>query len=101
LELGEMSGFMSSVVGVCGGLLAQAPAEDALGLAVLMRHLIAASVFAVMGLVIFGLSVLVLNRCLPFSLRKELEEDQNVAVGVILGGMFIGVAIIIAAAIAG
>jgi len=51
-----------------------------------MRHLIAASVFALMGLVIFGLSVLVLNRCLPFSLRKELEEDQNVAVGVILGG---------------
>jgi hypothetical protein len=79
-----MSGFMSSVVGVCGGLLAQAPAEDALGLMVLLRHLIAASVFALMGLAIFGLSVWVLNRCLPFSLRKELEEDQNVAVGLIV-----------------
>jgi putative membrane protein len=62
---------------------------------------IAAVVFAVIGLVVFGLSVWVLSRCLPFSLRKELEDDQNVAVGVIVGGMLIGVAIIIAAAIAG
>ena len=96
-----MTGLISNVVVLGGVLLAQGTSEDMLGLAVLLRHLIAAAVFAAMGLVIFGLSVWVLNRCLPFSLRKELEEDQNVAVGVIVGGMFIGVAIIIAAAIAG
>ena len=82
-------------------LMAQASWDELLGLGVLFRHLIAAAVFAVMGLIIFGASVWVLSRCLPFSLRKELEEDQNVAVGVIIGAMMIGVAIIIAAAIAG
>jgi uncharacterized membrane protein YjfL (UPF0719 family) len=35
----------------------------------------------------------------PFSLRKEIEEDQNVALGVVLGAVVIGIAIIVAAAI--
>ena len=97
-----MSVHLSSVAATWGGvLLAAAGDEDMLGLGLLLRHLIAAVVFALMGLVVFGLSVWVLNRCLPFSLRKELEDDQNVAVGLIVGGMLIGVAIIIAAAIAG
>ena len=65
-------------------LLAQAPTEDTFGLAVLMRHLVAAAVFSIMGVVIFAISIMILNKCLPFSLRKELEEDQNVAVGVII-----------------
>ena len=82
-------------------LLAEAPTEDAIGMALLMRHLVAAAVFSIMGVVIFAVSILVLNKCLPFSLRKELEEDQNVAVGVIVGAMLLGIAIIIAAAIAG
>lgn len=33
----------------------------------------------------------------PFSLRKELEEDQNVAIGILMAGLFIALAIIIAA----
>lgn len=75
--------------------------DDALGVAVLLRHLIAAAVFSTLGLVIFAASIWILSRCLPFSLRREIEEDQNMAVGVIIGAMMIGVAIIIAAAIAG
>ena len=35
----------------------------------------------------------------PFSLRKELEEDQNIAVGILMGAMFIALAIIVAAVI--
>jgi putative membrane protein len=96
-----MTERMLSVVMAAGAPLLAEAEGDLLGLGVLLRHLVAAAVFAGMGLVIFGLSVWVLNRCLPFSLRKELEEDQNVAVGAIVGGMLIGVAIIIAAAIAG
>ena len=33
----------------------------------------------------------------PFSLRKELEEDQNVAIGILMAGLFIALAIIISA----
>jgi hypothetical protein len=37
----------------------------------------------------------------PLSLRKEIEEDQNVALCVVLGAVVIGIAIIVAAAIRG
>ena len=33
----------------------------------------------------------------PFSLRKELEEDQNTAIAVVMGAMFLSLSIIIAA----
>lgn len=37
----------------------------------------------------------------PFSLRKELEDDQNVAIGILVGAVFLGIAVIVAAAIQG
>lgn len=86
--------------GGAGLLWAQGEA-DPVGLSLLLRHLIAAAVFSIMGIVIFGLSIVVLSRCLPFSMRKEIEEDQNVSLGVIIAGLFVGIALIISAAIAG
>lgn len=35
----------------------------------------------------------------PFDLTKELEEDKNIAVGIVIASMIIGTSIIIAAAI--
>ena len=55
--------------------------------------------YSLIGLVMFGAALGIASRVLPFSLRKEIEEDQNTALGVIIGCMFIGIAIIIAAAI--
>ena len=37
----------------------------------------------------------------PFSIRKEIEEDQNIALGIIIAGVIIGIALIISAAISG
>lgn len=56
-------------------------------------------VYTLLGLVLFGASLWLASRLSPFSLQKEIEEDQNTAVGIIIGSMFIGIAIIIAAAI--
>src|SRR5262245_758049 len=67
----------------------------------LLQHLVAALVFSVLGVVVFVLAIGMLSRMLPFSLRKELEEDQNVAIGIIIGCVFLGIAIIIAAAMIG
>lgn len=64
-------------------------------------HILAAIVFAAVGLVAFCASVWVISRITPFSLRKELEEDQNIAVAIIIGAMILGMSIIIAAAIHG
>ena len=37
----------------------------------------------------------------PFSIRKEIEDDQNTALAIIIGAVIIGVALIIAAAVHG
>lgn len=95
-----MTGTIAMAIWQIGPVLAQVDA-DPMGLVVLVRHLIAAAVFSIMGIVIFGASVWLLARLLPFSMRKEIEEDQNVAFGVIIAGLFIGIALIIAAAIMG
>ena len=57
--------------------------------------------FSTIGLVMFALAFKVITMIAPFSMRKEIEEDQNVAVGVMVGAVMLGLAIIIAAAIHG
>jgi uncharacterized membrane protein YjfL (UPF0719 family) len=54
-----------------------------------------------LGLVIFAIAFFVLDKFLPYSVHKEIEEDQNTSLGIIIGSMLIGIAIIIAAAIHG
>ena len=48
-----------------------------------------------------ALAYFLIQKMTPFSLRKEIEEDQNTSQGLILGAMIIGMTIIIAAAIQG
>lgn len=55
--------------------------------------------YAVLGLVVFAAAIWIADKVTPFSIRKEIEEDQNTALAVIIGAMMIGLAIIIAAAI--
>ena len=66
-----------------------------------LHQLIVAAVFSILGLVILGLVWLILVKVLPFSLRKEMEDDQNTALGIVLGCLILGISIIIAAAIHG
>jgi uncharacterized membrane protein YjfL (UPF0719 family) len=67
----------------------------------LLHQLLVAAVFSILGLVILGLVWLVLVKILPFSLRKEMEDDQNIALGIVLGSLILGISLIIAAAIHG
>lgn len=53
--------------------------------------------YSVLSTLILMLSLWIVVKILPFSLRKELEEDQNVAIGIIMGGYIVGIAIIISA----
>jgi uncharacterized membrane protein YjfL (UPF0719 family) len=57
--------------------------------------------FAGVGIVVFGAAFWLMQKLAPFSFHKEIEEDHNVALGVILAGVMIGIALIIAAAISG
>ena len=57
--------------------------------------------FVLLGLVILVVAFLVFQKVAPFSVRKELEEDQNIAIAIVIGSVILGSAIIIAAAING
>ena len=65
----------------------------------LMQHLGAALVYALLGIVIFVLSFVILDRLTPGSLWKEIIEEHNTALAVMMGAISIGISIIIAAAI--
>ncbi len=58
-------------------------------------------IFVLMGLLVFGIAFFIVVKVSPFSVKKEIEEDQNVALAVIIGAIIIGVALIILAAIQG
>ena len=67
----------------------------------LWEHLLAAVVFALIGIAVLAVCFKLMNKLSPFSLKKEIEEDQNVALAIIMGAVIIGMSIIIAAAILG
>lgn len=67
--------------------------------AIHLGELVATIVYGVLGLCFFGAGYLLIEWLTPFSLRKELEDDQNIAIGILLGALAIALAIIIAAAI--
>ncbi len=62
---------------------------------------VSSAVFAGIGLAVFGIAFWIMTKVAPFSMKKEIEEDQNVALGVIVAGVLIGIALIISAAIHG
>lgn len=56
-------------------------------------------IYSFIGMIVFGLAFALFNKLMPFSVRKEIEEDQNTSLGIIIGAVMIGLAIIIGAAI--
>jgi len=67
----------------------------------LARQVLESLVFVGIGIVTFVVAFFIITKITPFSIRKEIEEDQNTALGIVIGSVFIGLAIIIAAAIHG
>jgi len=58
-------------------------------------------IFVAIGLVVFTVAFLIVVFVAPFSVKKEIEEDQNTSLAIIIGAVIIGVAMIISAAIQG
>jgi uncharacterized membrane protein YjfL (UPF0719 family) len=65
----------------------------------LVQAIIQSVLFSVIGVVVFGCSFVAVAKMLPFSVRKEIEEDQNTALGIMLGAVILGLSIIISSAI--
>ena len=57
--------------------------------------------YAVIGVVVLWLSFIIIDKITPYDLWKEIVEEKNLALGVMVGSMFIALGLIIAAAIHG
>ncbi|HTK27285.1 MAG TPA: DUF350 domain-containing protein [Pyrinomonadaceae bacterium] len=58
-------------------------------------------IFVAIGLIVFTVAFLIVVLVAPFSVKKEIEDDQNVSLAIIIGAVIIGIAMIISAAIQG
>jgi uncharacterized membrane protein YjfL (UPF0719 family) len=65
------------------------------------RAVVDSVIYSVLGTAILFAAFWAIEKALPFSIRKEIAEDQNVGLGVILGAFVIGISLIISAAIRG
>lgn len=61
--------------------------------------LLNALVFAFLGIVIFVIAFALVDKLTPYHLWKEIVEDHNTALAILVGAMSIGTCIIIAAAV--
>ena len=77
----------------------------ALGMVVKMEELapviVTTAIFTAFGILVFGIAYFIILKATPFSIRKELEEDHNTALAIVIGAVIIGISLIISAAIQG
>jgi putative membrane protein len=63
------------------------------------RALIDASIFGVVGIVLLILGYYVWELVTPYNVRKELQENKNVAVAIVVAAFIIGMAIVVGASL--
>ncbi|HVR37729.1 MAG TPA: DUF350 domain-containing protein [Thermoanaerobaculia bacterium] len=58
-------------------------------------------IYTLFGLIVFAIAFWMIVKIAPFSIRKEIEADQNTALAILIGSVILGLAIIISAALHG
>jgi putative membrane protein len=64
-----------------------------------LSFVVNAVVFAFLGVIIFWISFVVIDKLTPYQLWKEIIDEHNFALAIVVGAMSLGICIIIAAAI--
>ena len=57
--------------------------------------------YALIGIAVFWLSFVIIDKLTPYNLWAELVEKQNMALAIVVGAMALGISIIVAAAVVG
>lgn len=65
------------------------------------RALLSTFAFSLVGIIVFAMAFWLMGKMTPFSLRKEIEEDHNNALAIIMSAIIIGIALIIMGALLG
>jgi uncharacterized membrane protein YjfL (UPF0719 family) len=64
-----------------------------------LTNVVNAILYAGIGIVIFGLAFVIIDKFTPYNLWKEIVQEHNTALAILLGAMSLGVCVIIAAAV--
>jgi putative membrane protein len=57
--------------------------------------------YAFIGVLVFWVSFILIDKLTPYKLWEELVEKQNMALAIVVGAMALGLSIIVAAAVVG
>ncbi|MGA2326038.1 MAG: DUF350 domain-containing protein [Bryobacteraceae bacterium] len=66
-----------------------------------LDYLLNAVIYSALGILIFVGTFALVDKLTPYALWKEIVEDKNVALAIMVGAMSIGMCVIIAAAVHG
>lgn len=66
---------------------------------VALGNVVDAVVFAFLGILVFAIAIIVMDRFTPYNLWKEIVQEHNTALAILVGAMSIGISIIIASAV--
>jgi uncharacterized membrane protein YjfL (UPF0719 family) len=66
---------------------------------ILLENILAAVIYAVLGIAIFVSALVMINRLTPGTLWKEIIEEHNTALAILFAGFAISISLVIAAAI--
>ena len=64
-----------------------------------LTNVVNAIIYAGLGIVIFAGAFLVIDKVTPYNLWKEIVQEHNTALALLLGAMSLGICIIIASAV--
>jgi uncharacterized membrane protein YjfL (UPF0719 family) len=79
-----------------GQVVQAAPLQEA---APLWRLLLDATLFGIAGIVLLIIGYYVWELITPYNLRREIHENKNVAVAIVVAAFILGMAIVIAASL--
>jgi len=66
---------------------------------VILYGIVDTVVYSLIGIILMGLGFLIISFFTPFSIKKEIEDDQNISLGIIIGAVILGISIIVASVI--
>ena len=64
-----------------------------------LNNVVNAVVYAAIGIVIFAGAFLVIDKVTPYNLWKEIVQEHNTALAILLVAMSLGICVIIASAV--
>ena len=64
-----------------------------------VRPVVAAVVYSVLGIVVFGAAFVVVDKLTPYHLWRQLVDEKNVALAIVVGALAVSIALIVAASI--